>query len=213
MKQTSGTASTRTGNSGSAARTLGTLTMAAGASIAVGVVVSVVTEWGLLALLLGLALLAYVLPQLHLVQSPADGWPGRYGALLAAAGAGVIVALGAFFLVWEAVGTPGEPAWAGVAWLVGFLAFLVGTVLFAVGSAMARMFPTGAPVLVLVGLVAAVAIDMMTGAFFADDGSIPEWGFYLGVPVFGLGLIWMGWALRTSALRSSSVPDRGPIAG
>lgn len=59
-------------------------------------------------------------------------------------------------------------------WMAGFFAFLIGVVPFAVGGAMAGRFPTGAPVLVLVGLVSAVAIDMMTGAFFADDGSVPD---------------------------------------
>ena len=199
MKHTSSTTSAETGTGGSR-EVVGTLTMVAGAVFALGAVLSAAIEWAWIALPVGFALLAYALPQLHRFQSPADGWPGRIGSLLGAAGAGLMVTLGVILLVWEAVGTPGEPAWAGALWMVGFFAFLIGIVLFAVGSAMARRFPTGAPVLMLVGLVAAVAIDMMTGAFFADDGSVTEWGFYIGVPVFGLGLAWMGHALRTSAL-------------
>ena len=210
MKHTSSTTSAQTAAGGSHSSTVGALTMGAGAMFALAALLSTVSEWGWIVLPVGFALVAYVLPHLHRFQAPADGWPGRIGSLLGAAGAGVMVALGVIFLVWEAVGTPGEPAWAGVLWMVGFFGFLLGIVLFAVGSAMARRFPTGAPVLMLAGLIGAIAIDMMTGAFFADDGSIPEWGFYIGIPVFGLGLAWMGWALRTSALAHGS---RGPIAG
>ncbi len=46
---------------------------------------------------------------------------------------------------------------------------------------------------------------MMTGAFFADDGSVTEWGFYIGVPLFGLGLAWIGYALGHAS--------RAPMAG
>lgn len=46
---------------------------------------------------------------------------------------------------------------------------------------------------------------MMTGAFFADDGSVTEWGFYIGVPLFGLGLAWIGYALAHAS--------RAPMAG
>ncbi len=93
--------------------------------------------------------------------------------------------------------------------MVAFIAFVVGTVLFAVGSALARRFPRGAPVLVLIGLVSALAIDMATGAFFEDEASTTEWGFYLGIPLFGLGLAWMGHALRSNALRSNALRSNG----
>jgi hypothetical protein len=49
----------------------------------------------------------------------------------------------------------------------------------------------------LLGLVAAIAIDMATGAFFEEEPTTTEWGFYIGVPHFGLGLAWMGWAVRS----------------
>jgi hypothetical protein len=209
MKQTSTTALAETGAGGSRARTVGTLTMLAGALFALGALVSAATEWAWLAVIVGFALLAYVVPQLHRFQAPADGWAGRVGSLLVAGGAGLMVALGVVFLVWEAVGSPGEPAWAGVLWMVAFLAFVIGIVLFAVGSALARRFPWGAPVLVLVGLVSALVIDMATGAFFEDDAdaSTTEWGLYLGIPLFGLGLVWMGHALRSDALSSASGRD------
>ena len=178
-------------------RTLGSLTMVAGASFVLSALVSIATDWAWLAMLVGFALLAYVVPQLHRVQAPADGWPGRLGAPLTAAGAAIVLLIGIVFLVWEAVGDPGEPAWIDVLWMLGFFGFLVGIVLFGIGSMMAPVVPRAAPLLMLVGLVAAVAIDMVTGAFFVDDESVTEWGFYIGIPLFGLGLAWMGWALRS----------------
>ena len=179
--------------------TLGTLTMVAGALFILGALLSIVTEWAWLALLVGFALLVYVVPQLHRVQAPADGWPGRLGALLTAAGAAIVLLLGIVFLVWDALGDPGEPAWADVLWMIGFFAFLVGIVLFGIGSMMAHVVPRAAPLLMLLGLVAAIAIDMLTGAFFEDEPTTTEWGFYIGVPLFGLGLAWMGWALRSGS--------------
>jgi hypothetical protein len=196
MTQTPSSASTAAART-SSAPALGPLTMAAGALFALGALVSTVTDWAWLALLAGFALLVYVVPGLHRVQAPADGRAGRLGAPLVAAGAAVVLLLGVVFLVWDALGDPGEPAWTDVVWLVGFVAFLVGIVLFGIGSAVAGVFPRGAAYLLLGGLVAAVVIDIATGAFFEDDGSTTEWGFFIGVPVFGAGLAWMGYALRS----------------
>lgn len=212
MKHTTSTTSADTGTARSPAA-VGTLTMVAGGLFALGALLSAAVEWAWIGVLIGFALLAYVLPHLHRSQAPADGWTGRIGALLGAAGAALLVTLGVIFLVWEAVGTPGEPTWAGVLWMVGFFAFLVGVVLFAIGSAVARRFPPGAPVLVLVGLVSAIGIDMATGAFFSDDGSITEWGFYIGVPLFGLGLAWMGYATRTGSALAHRSRVTGPTPG
>ena len=204
MKQTSTTALSDRGAGDSRSGTVGTLTMLAGALFAAGALASTVVDWAWVALLVAFALLVYVVPQLHRFQAPADGWAGRAGSVLVVAGAAAMVALGATFLVWEAVGEPGEPAWTGVLWMLGFFAFVVGIVLFAVGSANARRFPPAAPLLMLAGLVAAIAIDMATGAFFEDDQSTTEWGFFIGVPVFGLGLAWLGYALRSAGSRADS---------
>lgn len=181
---------------------LGAITMAAGVLLALGAALSSVSDWTWPAMLAGIILLVYAVPRIHGVQSPADGWPGRIGAPLAAAGGALVALLGLTVLVWEAVGTPGEPEWVGLLWMIGFLAFLVGMVLFAVGTVMARRVPPAAPLLVLGGLLAAVAVDMATGAFFEDEASTTEWGFFLGVPLFGLGLAWIGYALRTEARRA-----------
>ena len=198
MKQSATTTFIETGAGGPRATTVGILTMAAGALFAVGALASVAVDWAWFAILIGFAALVYVVPQMHRIQSPADGWAGRAGSLLVAAGAGLVVALGVVFLVLEVIGDPGEPVWAGVLWMVGFFAFLAGIVLFAVGSLIGKAFPPGAPLLMLIGLLAAVAIDVATGAFFGEDPDATEWGFHVGVPLFGLGLAWMGHALANT---------------
>ena len=204
MSETSRTSFPGTGSGSSRAATVGTLTMAAGVLFVLGPLVSIASEWAWLGILAGLALLAYVVPQIHRLQAPADGWAGTSGSLLVAAGAGLVVALAVVFLLWDAVGDPGEPAWANVLWLIGFLAFLVGIVLLGIGTALARRFPPAAPLLMLGGLMAALLIDMATGAFFEDEPTTTEWGFFVGIPLFGLGWTWMGYALRNHALRNPS---------
>ncbi|HEX2073838.1 MAG TPA: hypothetical protein VHF92_08645 [Geodermatophilus sp.] len=207
MTETSSTSFPGTGSGSSRAATVGTLTMTAGALFVLGPLVSIASEWAWLGLLAGLALLAYVVPQIHRLQAPADGWAGTSGSLLVATGAALVVALAVVFLLWEAVGDPGEPAWAGVLWLIGFLSFLVGIVLFGIGTALARSFPPAAPLLMLGGLVAALLVDMVTGAFFEEEPTTTEWGFFIGLPLFGLGLCWMGYALRSRfSARSSTAP-------
>ena len=179
---------------------VGTLAMVAGAAFVVGTLLTIAAEWGWSLVVIGMALLLYVVPQLHRFQSPADGWLGRAGSPLVLAGAGLFVAPGVIFLIWSTVG---EPAGAGLLWMIGFrtiglIALILGTVLFGIGSAMARRFPPAAPLLMLVGLLGALAIDMATGAW-VDDERTTEWGFYIGVPLFGLGLAWMGYVLRSEA--------------
>jgi len=185
---------------GSGVRRVGALTIAAGASFIIAALGSIATEWAWLVMLIGFALLAYAVPNLHAYQAPADGWAGTWGSRLVLVGAAVVLALGAIFLVWEAVGEPGEPEWVGVLWMVGFFSFVLGIVLFAVGTMRANRVPRAAPAVMLGGLVGALLIDMATGAFFEDEGTTTEWGFYIGVPVFGLGLAWIGysvWAERS----------------
>ena len=60
--------------------------------------------------------------------------------------------------------------------------------------------------------MAALAVDMATGAFFEDDSTTTEWGFYIGVPVFGLGLAWAGYAVwkglgSTESSRPATTPS------
>lgn len=213
MKRTSDTTTLAPWAGGSRATTVGTVTMVAGAAFVLAPLLGTVTEWAWPLLLVGFALLVYVVPQVHRWQAPADGWVGRAGSLLVVAGAALLVLLGLGSIVREAVdGTRLEqPGWADLLWTVGFFGFLAGILLFCAGSILAGRLPRGAPVLMLAGLAGALLIDMATGAFSEDDGRTTEWGFFIGIPLFGLGLAWIGSALRGSA--PSSARAERPVAG
>jgi len=179
------------------ARTVGLITMLAGAFFVLGGGLGAAVEWSWLFIILSIALLLYAVPKLHRLQAPADGSVGVWGTRLFLFGAGLMVALGVVFLIWEAVGDPGEPAWSEVVWPIGFFSFLLGFVLFIVGSLKAGVLDKVGLGLVVVGLVGSVALDMVTGAFFEDgsETTTTEWGFLLGIPLAGIGLLWIGYRL------------------
>ncbi|CAN5814146.1 hypothetical protein BH23ACT12_BH23ACT12_02730 [soil metagenome] len=182
---------------GAPARRVGLITMLAGALFVLGGGLGVATDWSWLFVVAAIALLLYAVPKLHRIQTPADGAVGLWGTRLFIFGAVLMVALGVVFFAWEAVGDPGEPAWAEFVWPIGFFAFLLGLVLFIGGSLKARVLDSLGLWLVVAGLVGGVALDMATGAFFEENGESTEWGFLLGVPLAGLGLLWLGYRLRS----------------
>lgn len=190
---------------------IGMLTMVAGGLFFLGALLSEVADWLWVLILVGFVLLIYVLPKLHAFQAPADGAAGEWGPRLVAFGAGIVVLLGVISLVWDAVGTlPEDSGVINVLWPIGFFAFLIGIVAFTIGTFMAKVFPQAAPALMLIGLVGAIAIDMATGAFFEDEPTTTPWGFIIGVPLFGLGVAWMGYSLWQEETTSSPPPVEAP---
>jgi hypothetical protein len=175
----------------------GLAVLVAGIAIIVGSVGSAAVDWLWVAILIGFLGMVYGMPGIHDYQAPADGALGKWGALLVRYGGALIVLLGLVYLVWEIVGDPPEegPGLLDTVWLVGFFAFAIGVILFSIGTIKARVLPPASGVLMLVGLVGAIAIDMATGAFFDDGSTTTQWGFYIGVPVFALGLAWAGYTV------------------
>lgn len=188
-------------------RRSGLAVVVAGIAIVVGALGSAAVDGLWVAILVGFLGMVYGIPGIHDHQAPADGLPGRWGSVLIRYGGALMVLLGVAFLVWEAVGDPPEagPAVVDVAWMVGFAAFVVGVVLFSIGIIRAKVLPAASGILMLVGIVAAIVIDMATGAFFEDEGTTTEWGFLIGVPLFGLGLVWAGYTVVKRADARSSV--------
>jgi hypothetical protein len=182
-------------------RSSGLAFLIAGIALAVGAAGSAVLDWLWIAILIGFLGIAYGVSGVHRHQAPADGAPGKWGAALITFGGAVIVLLGLVFLVWDAVGDPPEsgPAPVDIVWMAGFAAFVIGVILFAIGIIRAKVLPVAAGVLMLVGLVGALAVDMATGAFFENEPVTTEWGFLIGVPVFGLGLAWAGYSVWKGA--------------
>ncbi len=191
------TASTATSTHQVGTDRAGLAVVVAAIAIIIGSLGSAAADWLWVAILVGFLGMVYGVPGVHRYQAPRDGWAGKWGALLIRYGGAIMVLLGVVFLTWELVGTPPQegPALVDAAWMLGFGAFVVGVVLFAVGTIRGKVLPQAAGVLMLVGLLAAIAIDMATGAFFEDEATTTEWGFYLGVPVFALGLGWAGYTV------------------
>ncbi len=176
----------------------GLAVLIAGVAIIIGSLGSALTEWMWVAMLIGFLGMVYGIPGVHDYQAPADGAPGKWGALLIRFGGAVLLLLGLIFLVWEGVGDAPEeaPGFIEIGWMIGFAAFAIGVISFAIGTIKAKVLPQAAGILMLLSLVASIAIDMATGAFFEDEsGGTTEWGFYLGVPIFGLGLAWAGYVV------------------
>jgi hypothetical protein len=203
MEQTSSRASVSDRASCSREARAGTLAMVAGALFVAGPLVEVTGNWAWPLLLAGFALLVVVVPRLHRHQAPADGWAGRVGSWLVLAGAAVFAGMGVASAVWVLASESAmdETAWAAALWSLASWAYLGGIVASCVGSIAAGRLPRGAPALVLAGLLTALVVDRVTGTDAQDGAGSPEWGLYTGVPVFGLGLLWLGSALRRSARR------------
>lgn len=202
------TATVGTAAAGEDTRRSGLATMIAGICLVVAPPASEGLEWMWMLLLVGFAGLVYGIPGLHRYQAPADGAVGDWGAKLVRYGGGLLVALGLLFLIWEAVGTPPDDAGPiGMLWMIGFLSFLIGMVLFSIGTIKAKVLPQAAAFLVPIGLLLGVGIDMATGAFFeGEDGGTTEWGFFIGVPLAGLGLAWMGYEVWKERGAAAVVP-------
>lgn len=198
----------------------GLAVLIAGIAIIIGAAGSAVVDWLWVAMLVGFLGMVYGVPAVHKYHAPRDGWPGKWGSLLIHYGGAVMVLLGLLFLVWEIVGGPPEegPGVVDLLWMLGSAAFAIGVILFAIGSIKARVLPLPSGVLMLVLLLAALAIDMATGAFFEDEATTTEWGFYIGVPVFyigvpvfALGLAWAGFTVWKGPRLHGFNPDRLPL--
>jgi hypothetical protein len=186
---------------GAGATRAGTLAIVAGALFLVSPLVELTGHWAWPLLLTGFALLVLVVPLLHRHQAPADGWTGRVGSWLVVGGASVFAALSVASAVWVLASDSAmdQPAWAAALWSLASSAYLAGIVASCVGSIAAGLLPRAAPALVLAGLLTALVVDRATGTDAQDGSGSPEWGLYTGIPVFGLGLLWLGSALRRGA--------------
>ncbi|MFI7481166.1 hypothetical protein ACH9EU_01990 [Kocuria sp. M1R5S2] len=203
------TTNSTTGTPRARSRSSGLVVLISGILIIIGSAGSSVLDGLWVVMLIGFLGMVYGMPGVHHYQAPADGALGKWGAQLIRFGGAVIVLLGLAFLVWEAVGTPPEsgPAAVDVAWMAGFAVFVIGVILFAIGVVRAKVLPVASGVLMLVGLVGSLVVDMATGAFFESEPVTTEWGFLIGVPVFGLGLAWAGYSVwKGAGARSGTGP-------
>jgi len=187
-------------------RKSGLAVLIAGIAILLGALGSAAVDGLWIGILLGFLGMVYGIPGVHSYQAPADGFPGRWGATLIRYGGAVLVLLGIVFLIWEAIGDPPEEGQGlvDVAWMIGFAAFSIGVILFAIGTIKANVLPRAAGVLMLVGFLAAIVVDMATGAFFEDEPTTTQWGAYIGAPLFALGLALAGYTVWKGRRSDSS---------
>lgn len=205
MDTTNSTSTPRARNKSS-----GLAVLVAGIAIIIGAAGSAVLDGLWVAVLIGFLGLVYGVPGVHRYQAPADGAPGKWGAQLVRYGGALLVLLGLVGLVWEAVGDMPDsgPVLVELVWLAGFAAFVIGVILFATGVIRARVLPVASGVLMLVGLVGSLVVDMVTGAFFENEPVTTQWGFHLGLPLFGLGLAWAGYTVwKGAGARSAAEPE------
>jgi hypothetical protein len=149
-------------------------------------------------LLVLLSLLA-ALPGLRAAQKGRDGALGMSGywiAVIAITILSILFAVAAF--AWLALAQDPEealPGWLEVFLPIGFVGTVLGLLIFGIGAIRANVLPRWGAILFTIGLPLGLAIDIATGAFFEENGTTPEVGFYVGPPLFAIGLIWLGYAL------------------
>jgi hypothetical protein len=148
------------------------------------------------------------LPGLHARQDGRSGLLGLIGFVAALIGAVTFFVLFAVVFVAETFFgfDPDASAVVGAVLFVAFIAFLVGIVLFGIATARAGVFPRGAALLLALGLLGGLVIDLLTGAFFDEDAT--QWGYFVGLTVFAVGLIWLGYTLRSERGESAAHPSR-----
>ncbi len=176
--------------------------LAAGVLAIVGVpLFELFEDWGFFAHLVSLALLLLGLPGLRAAQQGRDGRVGRAGMLVALVGAGLLLLAFVIGILAELFGgNPDELPFLGPLLLLGLLALIVGVVLLGAGMLRARALPAAVVFLFILGLPLALVIDLATGAFEAEEGQgPPQFGFYIGFPLWGLSLVLLGVLLRRGA--------------
>ena len=153
-------------------------------------------------------LLAVALPGLHARQDGRSGLLGRIGFVAALIGAVAFVVLLAVVGVAENFFgfDPDASDVVGLVLFVAFIAFIVGIVIFGIATARAGVFPRAAGLLLALGLLGGLVIDLLTGAFFDEDAT--EWGYFIGLTAFAVGLIWLGYTLRSERGESAAHPSR-----
>jgi hypothetical protein len=181
------------------ARRGGIAAVAAGGLVAVALIGPAVWDGLWLALVPAAALLILAARELHSAWRPRDGRLGAAGSLVLATGAGGL-------LVLAVVGTAAtailglEPAWLGLPEEVAGYAFLAGAALFGAAALRARTGPRWAAVLFAVSLPLSLGLDTATNLFpFGELFFFAGFGFYIGLGLFALSLMRLGFGARASA--------------
>lgn len=150
------------------------------------------------------------IPSMHTVQQGKHGTAGKIGyGLLMAAGA-VFALMFVFALIVEVgMGQSIEDDFPMLETVfpIVFFVFLGGLILFGIGSAVAGVLPRLAVIAFMLALPVGLAIDTATGAMEQDETGI---GFYIGMGLLSVSLLWLGWFLWTRSAPSTAVRTESP---
>ena len=193
------------------ARRGGIAAKSAGGLVAVALVGPAAWDGLWLALAPAAALVILAARELHAAWRPRDGRLGAVGAFVLATGAGALLAL--MIIGTAATASRGvEPPWLAVADQSAGFAFLVGAGLFGLAMLRARTAPRWAAVLFGVSLPLGLGMDAATNLFpFGEQFFFAGSGFYVGLGLFALSLIRLGFAVRSSVTIDMAIDE--PLLG
>lgn len=174
-------------------------------------------DWTFFAVLIVFfALFLWALFGLRGAHAGREGGLGRAGFVLAALGTTLLGLLFIYGLIFEATGGNIEeegPGFLTALLAVGFFGTVIGVIVLGAAMIRANVLNRWAAWLFTIGLPLGLIIDMATGAFFEENGDTPEVGFFVGPPLFCIGLIWLGyemWKGRGTATEPAAPPVAAP---
>lgn len=144
------------------------------------------------------ALVILAARELHAAWRPRDGRLGAVASFVLSTGAGSLLAL--MIIGTAATASRGvEPPWLAVADQIAGFAFLAGAALFGLAMLRARTAPRWAAIVLGVSLPLGLGMDAATNLFpFGELFFFAGSGFYVGLGLFALALIRLGFAVRSS---------------
>lgn len=153
-----------------------------------------------------LILLFLSIPSIHRSQAGRTGSVGTIGywITMIAGGLFVILFLIAIFIDVVLGEDPEEvlPALTGPLFGVIFFGLVIGILLFGVAMLIAGFAPRLASLLFLLGLPVGLLLDFL---IFETPEEESGPGFYIGIPMFAIGLLWLGWWVWSNKVSTFSV--------
>ncbi|MGQ0680076.1 MAG: hypothetical protein ACT4OM_10575 [Actinomycetota bacterium] len=187
----------------------GTVGVLAGVAVIAPVLIRELTRGNdpYLLLPISLVLVAVALGGLRVAQSGKDGKLGRIGMLMAVAGCALTAVMFLFVAYNDMV--LNTRLQNGISlFTLGFTLLAGGLALFGAATLAAGTLARGPVLLMMVALPAGVLLDLV-GAFAGDrrfgwgPGVVLGAGLHLGMKVFGLALVWLGYSiLKATRLKS-----------
>jgi peptidoglycan/LPS O-acetylase OafA/YrhL len=167
-------------------------------------------------LVIFLALFLVALFGIRAAHGGREGGLGRAGFFITATGAALLGLLFIYGMIFEATGGNVEeegPGFVDALLGVGFFGTIIGVLLLGIALIRANVMNRWASWLFTIGLPLGLIVDLATGAFFEENGDTPEFGFFIGPPLFCIGLVWLGygmWKRRGEASEPGPPPVTAP---